>query len=118
MNQGGLFLPYEPNTPWLVPTERYTLIDGGLSNTITNASVTIQNLPTYQVAWVGGIMNLNIQGEDAIYMEMDRYNNIDEIYPYSIKTNNLVNNDLGHRSNGSFAKLPIIIHLKNTWTRK
>lgn len=108
MNQGGLFLPYEPNTPWLVPTERYTLIDGGLSNTITNASVTIQNLPTYQVAWVGGIMNLNIQGEDAIYMEMDRYNNIDEIYPYSIKTNNLVNNDLGHRSNGSFAKLPII----------
>ena len=108
MNQGGLFLPYEPTSPWLVPTENYTLFDGAGGSLFTDPGVTVQNLPTFQVSWVGGILNLNIQGEDAIYMEMDRYNNIDEIYPYSIKTNNLVNNDLGHRSNGSFAKLPII----------
>ena len=38
---------------------------------------------------------------------MDRYNNIDEIYPYSERTGHLYNNDLGHRVNGSFAKIPL-----------
>ena len=48
--------------------------------------------------------NLDINGEDALYMEIDRYNSIDEIYPYSERTGHLYNNDLGHRVNGSFAK--------------
>ena len=51
--------------------------------------------------------NLDVFGEDAIYMEMDRFNTIDEIYPYSERTGHLYNNDLGHRVNGSFAKIPI-----------
>ena len=51
--------------------------------------------------------NLDIAGEDAIYIEVDRYNNIDEIYPYSERTGHLYNNDLGHRVNGSFAKLSL-----------
>ena len=38
---------------------------------------------------------------------MDRYNNIDEIYPYSERTGHLYNNDLGHRVNGSFAKVSL-----------
>ena len=40
-------------------------------------------------------------------MEIDRYNIIDEIYPYSERTGHLYNNDLGHRVNGSFAKIPL-----------
>ena len=40
-------------------------------------------------------------------MEIDRYNSIDEIYPYSERTGHLYNNDLGHRVNGSFAKIPL-----------
>lgn len=108
MNIGGLYLNHEPNNPWLVPTGIYTIFDGGDTTFFPNPLVNVLPTPTYKVSWVGGILNINTQGEDALYIEMDRFNNIDEIYPFSIKTNNLINNDLGHRTNGSFAKIPII----------
>jgi len=119
---GGLYLPFEPNTPWLTFDGRYLNIDGGGATfaalpphiwTTVKGSVAvgttddtiaiIKNL----VAWVGANFNLDINGEDAIYMEIDRYNSIDEIYPYSERTGHLYNNDLGYRVNGSFAKIPL-----------
>ena len=44
-------------------------------------------------------------------MELDKFNNIGENYPYSQKSNNLYNNDLGHRTHGSFAKIPVTTSL-------
>ena len=51
---------------------------------------------------------LNVLGESAIYMELDKYNSMDEIKPYSISTNNLYNNDYNGRVNSAFAKIPVV----------
>jgi hypothetical protein len=40
-------------------------------------------------------------------MEVEKYNTIDEIAPYSCKTNNLVNNDYHGKVNSALAKIPI-----------
>ena len=50
---------------------------------------------------------LNILGEDQIYMELDRYNSIDEIAPYSQRTNHSFNNDYHGRTNSAFARLSL-----------
>jgi hypothetical protein len=51
---------------------------------------------------------IDILGYDSIYMELDKYNSIDEITPYAIKTNNKNNNDYTVALKTSFAKIPII----------
>ena len=118
---GGLYLPFEPNNPWLVPTGRQFVYTGAIANNpgppITpgtgavpppwTTSHTISINAVKQVASIEAEFNLDINGEDALYMEIDRYNSIDEIYPYSERTGHLYNNDLGHRVNGSFAKIPL-----------
>jgi hypothetical protein len=50
--------------------------------------------------------NLNIMGEEWIYMEVEKYNTIDELEPYSKKTNHLFNNDYAAKVNSAFAKIP------------
>ena len=111
-NAGGLYLPFEPTNPWLVPSGRklhYIGAAAGISlpppPPWTGITTDISGLN--QVAWTDAEFNLDINGEDALYMEIDRYNSIDEIYPYSERTGHLYNNDLGHRVNGSFAKIPL-----------
>ena len=100
-NIGGLYLHHDIDTPWLIPSGIENLNIGNDNNqTLVKKDNTI-------VRSVSAINNLDIQGEDAIYIEVDRYNNIDEIYPYSERTGHLYNNDLGHRVNGSFAKIPL-----------
>lgn len=47
-------------------------------------------------------------GEDVIYMEMDRYNTIDEIAPYSKNTTGERCNDYHGKVNSAFAKIPLI----------
>ena len=129
--QGGINLPFE-TSPWLTGCAAtldisgdvaYNPVDptGGAPNGTwtgvpgfaavvgkmvlgnTDTDTTIKNL----VSSVNAEYNLDVHGEDALYMEIDKYNNIDEMYPYSERTGNLYNNDLGHRSNGSFARIPL-----------
>ena len=113
---GGLYLPFESSSPWLTGDNRVIDVSGTNSASATlvgadydvllgdiSANGNVENL----VCWLSSEYNLDINGEDAIYMEIDRYNSIDEIYPYSERTGHLYNNDLGHRVNGSFAKIPL-----------
>ena len=51
---------------------------------------------------------LCVLGESAIYMELDKYNSMDEIIPYSISTNSLYLNDYNGTVNSAFAKIPVI----------
>ena len=53
------------------------------------------------------ICNLDILGDDVIYMEMDRYNTMDEIEPYSENTAGWFNNDYNGKVNSAFAKIPV-----------
>ena len=122
---GGLYLPFEPTTPWLTFEGRYIQVNGNgatfsypsltaewagvtaLVGSGMSAATLTPLIPRKLVSWIGAEFNLDINGEDALYMEIDRYNSIDEIYPYSERTGHLYNNDLGHRVNGSFAKIPL-----------
>ena len=54
-----------------------------------------------------GNCQLDIFGEQAIYMELDRFNSIDEIEPYSENTMGMFNNDLNGKVKAAFAKIPI-----------
>ena len=98
-NIGGLYLHSNITTPWIQPSGISEIICSGANNAIFKSNTIVRN--------VSATNNLDIAGEDAIYIEVDRYNNIDEIYPYSERTGHLYNNDLGHRVNGSFAKLSL-----------
>ena len=53
------------------------------------------------------ICNLDVLGEDVIYMEMDRYNSINELEPYVDNTSGWFNNDYNGKVNSAFAKIPI-----------
>jgi hypothetical protein len=50
---------------------------------------------------------LEIFGENSIYMELDKYNSIDEIAPYSKNTMEDYNNDYHGKVNSAFAKIPL-----------
>lgn len=112
---GGLYLPFESSSPWLTPDNRIIDVSGthsgvtlvGADYDVLLADVSNNGSKENLVCWLSSEYNLDINGEDAIYMEIDRYNSIDEIYPYSERTGHLYNNDLGHRVNGSFAKIPL-----------
>ena len=51
--------------------------------------------------------NMDIFGEEAIYMEVEKYNSLDELEPYSHNTMGLFNNDYAGKVNSAFAKIPI-----------
>lgn len=48
-----------------------------------------------------------LKGDSVIYMMVDKYNSMDEIIPYSTKTNNVYNNDYNGTVNAAFEKIPI-----------
>lgn len=51
---------------------------------------------------------LDIFGENQLYMELDKYNGIDEIQPYPTNSNAMYNAQYGGKVNSAFAKIPII----------
>lgn len=59
------------------------------------------------IHYISSIDCVDIFGSNNIYLELDKYNSLDEIEPYSTKTNNLYNNDYAGKINSAFAKLPV-----------
>lgn len=52
-------------------------------------------------------MTICMFGDSAIYMEIDKYNNIDELQPYPMATTNTYGNDYNGKVKSAFAKIPI-----------
>jgi uncharacterized protein YhdP len=53
-------------------------------------------------------LSFNITGETCIYMEIEKYNNYDELYPYSQSSRQMYgNNAYDGKVNSAFAKIPI-----------
>jgi len=61
--------------------------------------------PTLNIFIVTSINIAEIDIYNTIYLEIDSFNWIDEINPYSISTNDYYNNDFNGNVNNSFAKL-------------
>jgi len=55
----------------------------------------------------GNCCQLDIYGEKAIYMEIEKYNSIDELEPWSEHTSGMFNNDYAGKVDCAFAKIPI-----------
>ena len=90
-SKNSLYFNYtKPPTEWLKP-------DTSLSPGILKASAYYLIAPLIS----------SIGGDNVIYMEMDKYNSMDELSPYSDKTNNMYNNDYNGVVNAAFAKIPI-----------
>jgi hypothetical protein len=51
---------------------------------------------------------INIFGETVFYMDLFKYNDMDELMPYPRRTNASVNNNYGGRVDSAFAKIPIL----------
>ena len=49
---------------------------------------------------------LNLVGDTYIYMELAYYNNIDEVAPYTYKSNASIHPKVGGKHNSAFAKIP------------
>lgn len=78
----SLILPHEPQNIWLLPTSN-------------------------NGHYIEPPNHFNILMHDTIYVELDKYNNISEIEPFSKNTMNSYNNDLSFKNNSAFAKIPI-----------
>ena len=88
----------------------YEMEDGSGNEWLTDVSMnSIVNLYNYGTNPLdpSGICNLDIMGEDYIYMELDKYNSMDEIEPYSENTAGWFNNDYAGKVKCAFAKIPI-----------
>ena len=51
----------------------------------------------------------NLNGASDMYMEIDRYNYLDEMQPYSAHTSNSRNHDYNGIVNSAFAKIPLLV---------
>ena len=103
-NLNGLILYNNNSTNWISPTGEGIITFYDPQTTPVNPEfiplnkiVSILNSPN----------NVNLMGEDCIYMEMEKFNNINEIYPFSERTNTMYNCDYGHKSDSSFAIIPL-----------
>lgn len=50
---------------------------------------------------------LKINGDKCIYLELNKFNSYDELYPYSQATTDVLSNDFGGKINSAFAKIMI-----------
>jgi hypothetical protein len=58
--------------------------------------------------YIGAPLSFNLGGETCIYLEVDKYNNYDELYPYNQSSRqNFDNNAYSGKVNSAFAKIPI-----------
>lgn len=68
--------------------------------------------PNYNWLTTGYFINapnqVNVIGETNFYMELDKYNQADELKPYPHNTNGLTNNTYNGIVNSFFAKIPIL----------
>jgi hypothetical protein len=63
--------------------------------------------PNGSVFYVKPDYILKLNGDKCIYMELNKYNSYDELYPYSQATTNVLKNDFGGKVNSAFAKIMI-----------
>ena len=60
-------------------------------------------------------LSFTINGDNCIYLEVDKYNSYDELYPYNESTTKIYgNNAYAGKVNSAFAKIPIRSNTENT----
>jgi hypothetical protein len=92
-----------------------TDMSGQLFNYTCPNNTTIPN-DTVIKHFIGAPLSFNLSGETCMYMEIDKYNSYDELYPYNQSSRqNFDNNAYAGRTNSAFAKIPIYKHYENSY---
>lgn len=81
--------------------KKYTSSKGNI-----NYQIGVDDIASYQC--IISPFPASIQGEPYIYMELDLYNSIDEITPYTMRSNQMMSAKYSGKHNSSFAKIPRI----------
>jgi hypothetical protein len=84
-----------------------TSITGSYSFSYQSTGWIKPTLPSTQVFVSEPPCTLDIFGENSMYMELEKYNSIDEIEPYSENTISAYYNDYHGNVNSAFAKIPL-----------
>ena len=78
----------------------------------TNNTTDLSNILHY----VKAPLSFTIGGDTCLYMEVDKYNSYDELYPYNESSKQMYNNNAyAGKVNSAFAKIPIKEHDKNSF---
>lgn len=99
-----------PANPWWTNIEGnpfgfgYEMEDGSGNEWLGDAS---NNRNVYVDLRNETMCNLDIMGENCIYMEVEKYNSMNELEPYVENTQASFNNDYAGKVNSAFAKIPI-----------
>ena len=109
-NLNGLILYNNENSLWISPTGGTEIVFYDQAN-ITPETPIQYTVAAGRANRIVSILdspnNVSLMGEDCIYMEMEKFNNINEIYPFSERTNTMYNCDYGHKSDSAFAIIPL-----------
>ena len=106
-NLGGLIFYTNSNNNWIEPFGVGEIVFYNQSNPGLPITTTTGPSTNRTVSVLSSPNNVSLMGEDCIYMEMEKFNNTNEIYPFSERTNTMYNCDYGHKSNSAFAIIPL-----------
>ncbi len=107
-NLNGLIIYNNQNSNWITPSGGSDIVFYNQASppSIISYDATSGNA-NRTVSILSSPNNVSLMGEDCIYMEMEKFNNINEIYPFSERTNTMYNCDYGHKSDSAFAIIPL-----------
>ena len=75
-----------------------------------------RNCPSIIKYFIEAPFAFQLTGDNCMYMEIDKYNSYDEIYPYNQSSRqNLDNNAYSGKTNSAFAKIPITSEYGNSF---
>lgn len=72
------------------------------------SSFTDTKVPTGTYFYLSAPHNASVHGEGYFYMELDGYNSMDEIAPFTERSSSLYNSSYSGKHNSAFAKIPLL----------
>tara|TARA_B100001059_G_C17829081_1_gene583397 strand:+ start:2659 stop:3831 length:1173 start_codon:yes stop_codon:yes gene_type:complete len=104
----GSYLGFEKQQYTAIPTDEIVFNYNNLVWLLPDTTQAPTPPPTQLKAYyIKAPMTISVFGDSVIYMEVDKYNSMDELKPFSEATNNTYNNDYNGSNNAAFAKIPI-----------
>jgi hypothetical protein len=93
--------------------QKYT--SKNVTNNVIPTNINVTNTANLR-HYVEAPLSFNINGETCLYMELDKYNSLDELYPYNQSTRQMYdNNSYNGKVNSAFAKIPIRPYNENSY---
>jgi len=101
--------------PYYLGFQKQNYVSQDVTENVIPTNINVTNTANLRY-YVAAQLSFNINGETALYMEVDKYNSLDELYPYSQSTRQMYdNNSYNGKTNSAFAKIPIRPYNENSY---